>query len=115
MLQAPVVAYRTGHGVIDGRNPLSKFLQESHACWAKTDCVLVAGSNLRIPPSWGIDDQMKVIRIDVDPLDHHLTFRPDLAVTARLEQALPLLLERTAAHNRKRESRTEEMEEIRAG
>jgi acetolactate synthase-1/2/3 large subunit len=114
MLQAPVVAYRTGHGVLDGRNPLSLFMQESHAYWKKTDAVLIVGTNLRLPPVWGIDDQMTTIRIDVDPVDHHLTFRPDIAINARAEDALPELVRRTAAHNPARGSRAREMAEIRA-
>ncbi len=114
MLQAPVVGYRTGQGVLDGRNPLSLHQPASHAYWKKADLVLAVGTHLRVPAGWGIDEAMKIIRIDVDPQTHHLLFRPDLDITARAEQALPVLVERTPAHNRKRSSRQQEMTAIKA-
>lgn len=116
MLQAPVVGYRTGRGVLDYRHPLGHNLHGSHELWKTADVVLAIGSNMRIPiQSWGTDDDLTIIRIDVDPTTHNTFTTPKIAITARAEDALPYLVDRTAAHNRKREDRSEEMTAIKSG
>ncbi len=115
MLEAPVVGYRTGMGIMDGRSYLSLHLPPAHELWKTTDAVLLIGSHAREPlKGWGIDDQMTLIKIDIDPDTHNLFHPPDIAITARAEETLPLLLERTAAHNRQRDSRKEELLALKA-
>ena len=114
-LQAPVVAHRTGLGVIDGRHPLSLHLPASHGYWKKADVVLAIGSYLRSPlTDWGVDANLKVIHLDVDPTTHTILRRPTIALTARAEDVLPELIARVAKHNHPRPSRTGEMLEIKA-
>ncbi|MEZ4619525.1 MAG: thiamine pyrophosphate-binding protein [Caldilineaceae bacterium] len=114
-LQAPVVSYRTGNGVMDGRNELSLFLPAAHAYWQKADVVLAIGSYLRNPiKDWGVDETLKIIRIDIDPDSHAIIRRPDLAITARAETVLPQLVERLATYNRTRPSRKAELAALRA-
>ena len=109
-LQAPVVGYRTGQGVVDGRRYLSLHLQPSHEFWKKTDVVLAIGSYMRVPlQGWGVDDHLKIIRIDVDPTAHATIRKPDIALTARAEDAVPLLLKQVALHNSVRPSREKEL------
>jgi acetolactate synthase-1/2/3 large subunit len=115
LLEAPVVGYRTGMGIMDSRHYLSLHMPPSHAVWRTADAVLLIGTHCRIPlKGWGVDEQMTLIKIDVDPAAHTLIRKPDLAVTARAEEALPLLLERVAAHNQVRASREEELLAIKA-
>lgn len=115
MLQAPVVAYRTGHGVLDSRNPLSLKQPEAHGYYKATDVVLAIGSYMRMPlQRWGSDSNMKIIRIDVDSDAMHRIQRPDLPIVARAEDALPLLLGAVDKHNRKRASRAAQMGELKA-
>lgn len=115
-LQAPVVAHRTGLGVIDGRHPLSLHLPPSHEYWKKADAVLAIGTYLRSPLSeWGVDQGLKVIHLDVDPTTHAILRKPDIALTARAEDALPELMARLGRHNRVRPSRADEVREIKAG
>jgi acetolactate synthase-1/2/3 large subunit len=115
MLEAPVVGYRTGMGIMDGRHYLSLHLPPAHELWKTADAVLLIGSHAREPlKDWGIDDQMMLIKIDIDPATHDLFHSPDIAITARAEDTLPLLLERTAAHNRQRSSREEELLAVKA-
>lgn len=110
MLEAPVVGYRTGMGIMDGRHYLSFHLPPAHELWQSTDAVLLIGTHGRIPlKGWGVDDQMTLIKIDIDPATHELFHPPDIAITARAEETLPLLLERTAAHNQRRDSREVEL------
>ncbi|MFT5195398.1 MAG: acetolactate synthase-1/2/3 large subunit [Cellvibrionaceae bacterium] len=111
-LQAPVVGYRTGMGIMDGRHPLSLHLPPSHEYWKKTDLVLAIGSNLRVPAKWGKDENLKIVQIDVDPTAHGKHVKPDLTITARAEDVMPLLVERTAVYNNVRPSINEEMQQI---
>ncbi len=115
MLEAPVVGYRTGMGIMDGRHYLSLHLPPAHELWKTTDAVLLIGTHAREPlKGWGIDDAMTLIKIDIDPDTHDLFHSPDIAITARAEETLPLLLERTAAHNRQRDSRKDELSALKA-
>lgn len=115
LLQAPVVAYRTGHGVLDSRHDLSLKSPESHQYYKTTDMVLAIGTYMRIPLGrWGSDDNMKVIRIDVDNDAMRRIQKPDLPIVARAEDALPLLIDRVDSYNRVRESRRAEMRELKA-
>ncbi len=114
-LQAPVVAHRTGLGVIDGRHPLSLHLPASHSYWKKVDVVLAIGTYLRSPlTDWGVDANLKVIHLDVDPTTHTILRRPVVALTARAEDALPEIITRVGKHTHPRPSRTNEMLEIKA-
>ncbi|MEM7797965.1 MAG: thiamine pyrophosphate-dependent enzyme [Chloroflexota bacterium] len=115
MLQAPVVGYRTGRGILDYRHPLSHNLHGSHPLWQTADVVLAIGSQMRIPlQSWGTDKEMTIIRIDVDSTTHSVFKTPDIPMTARAEDVLPYLIEQTAKHNRQREDRSAKMEEVKA-
>lgn len=114
MLEAPVVGYRTGMGIMDGRHYLSLHLPPAHELWKTTDAVLLIGSHARETVGWGIDDAMTIIKIDIDPATHDLFHPPHIAITARAEETLPLLLERTAAHNHKRASRKDELLALKA-
>ena len=72
-LQAPVVGYRTGRGILDSRHYLSFPLPASHELWKNADVVLAIGTNMRIPlQNWGVDDKMKIIRIDIDETTHNI-------------------------------------------
>lgn len=115
MLQAPVVGYRTGRGVLDSRHYLSLTVPPSHEYWKKTDVVLAVGTHMRIPlQGWGTDSNMKIIRIDVDSDAMHRIKKPDLPIVARAEDVMPLLVDMVEKHNQKRESREEEMLAIKA-
>ena len=89
MLEAPVVGYRTGMGVMDGRHYLSLHLPPAHELWKTTDAVLLIGTHGRIPlKSWGVDTEMTLIKIDIDPTTHNLYHQPDIPITARARRNL---------------------------
>ncbi|PVE20694.1 acetolactate synthase [Microvirga sp. KLBC 81] len=114
-LQAPVVAYRTGMGVVDARSYLSLHQPAAKELWKRTDVVLAIGSNMRVPArKWIQTYRPDIIRIDVDPTSHRKFFTPECEITARAEQALPLLLRRLENHNTVRPSREAELLEIKA-
>jgi len=114
-LEAPVVGYRTGMGIMDSRHYLSLHMPPSHEVWKTVDVVLLIGTHCRIPlKGWGVDEQMTIIKIDVDPASHDLYHQPDIAITARAEDALPALVTRLGAYNSIRESREDELLAIKA-
>jgi len=114
LLEAPVVGYRTGRGVLDSRHHLSLTMPPSHEFWKKTDVVLAIGTHMRIPlQQWGTDG-ITVIRIDVDSDAMNKIKMPDLPIVARVEDALPELISCIEKYNHKRESRKDEMLAIKA-
>ena len=97
-LRAPVVAYRTGRGIMDSRNPFSFVMPAARALWAQCDVALALGSTMRLPlTSWERRAEQKLLRIDIDPASHSLLRKPTLALTARLEDALPALIRQLTA------------------
>jgi acetolactate synthase-1/2/3 large subunit len=114
-LQAPVVAYRTGRGIMDSRHYLSLTQPAARGLWDAADVVLALGTSLRTQlQGWGPPGDRKVMRVDVDPTVHTTFGRPDLAITARVEDVLPPLLEGVGRHNRRPASREEEMQTVHA-
>ncbi len=115
LLQAPVASFRNGLGVIDGRHDLSLHQPAARDYWNKADVVIAIGANMRTPlQRWGKAAGTKLIRIDVDPTTHPKFVRPDVAITARAEDALPQVLRYAERHNRKREARAPETRAIKA-
>ena len=110
LLQAPVIGYRTGRGVLDSRHYLSLTNPSGHRLWPKVDVALALGSRLEIPQlNWGVDEELTIVRIDADRHAHDRIAMPDLPITARTEDALPLLVPLVEKHNRRRASRKSEM------
>ena len=112
MLQAPVLGYRRGRGVLDSRNPLSITLPLGHELWREADAVLAVGTRLHQPQTvWGLDDALAIIRVDADP-DEPARFRaPAVALIGTAKPILRRLIDALPAHNARRSSRKAEMEE----
>jgi acetolactate synthase-1/2/3 large subunit len=115
LLEAPVVAYRMGHGVIDARHELSLPFPAGHRLWAEADVVLGIGSRLHSQLlGWGIDDALKLIRIEIDPEE---MVRHRVRATALLGDAAAVtrrLIDRIPRHNRKRTAYREEVAGLKA-
>ena len=115
MLQAPVIGYRTGRGVLSSRHYLSHPVPAAHKLWPQVDVALAIGSRFQLPQThWGVDSDLKVIRIDVDAEAMNRINKPDLGIVARNEDVLPPLLPLVEAHNIVRASRETEMLELKA-
>jgi acetolactate synthase-1/2/3 large subunit len=112
MLQAPVMAYRRGRGVLDDRDPLSVNLPMGHELWREADVVLAVGTHLHSPQlSWGLDQDLAIIRVDANPEEPARVRRPAIALIGRAKPILRRLLEVLPAHNARRPSRKAEMQE----
>ena len=115
MLQAPVVMSQHGMGAIDCRHPLAQNMQAGNDLWAQVDVALVVGSRFLFPTlEWGRDQNVKLIRIDVDPTQSLTLWAPDVHVVGTAKAALDALGEKVPRHNVSRASRTEQMAEARA-
>ena len=67
-LQAPIMAKRKGKGIISDEHYLSQNLPAGHRLWGDADAVLAVGTRLKMPLTmWGKDDDLKLVRVDIDP------------------------------------------------
>ena len=108
-LSAPVAAFRNGRGVVSSDNPLSVGMPVAHQLWKTADVVLGLGTRLSQQAAWGVDDDLKVIRIDVDPEEIGRIRSPEIAIAADLRDALPPLL---AALEGREERRADWLDEV---
>jgi acetolactate synthase-1/2/3 large subunit len=116
MLQAPVMAYRRGRGVLDDRDPLSVNLPLGRELWGEADVVLAVGTHLHSPQlQWGLDSDLAIIRVDADPEEPARVRRPAVALVGWAKPILRRLLDVLPAHNFRRPSRKTEMQERHAG
>ena len=68
LLEAPVIAYRRGQGVLSARHRLSVNMPIGHRLWKDADAVLAIGTRLLIQHTqWGVDAGLPVVRIDIEP------------------------------------------------
>ncbi|MCH9693635.1 MAG: hypothetical protein K0U72_03920 [Gammaproteobacteria bacterium] len=92
-LQAPVVSKRKGKGVVSDDHYLSQNLPAGHRLWGKADAVLAVGTRLKMPLTmWGKDEQLKLIRIDIDAKEMTRICDPEVGILADADHALTALL-----------------------
>ncbi len=112
LLQAPVVSYRRGRGVIDDRDPMSVNLPLGRELWAGADVVLAVGTHLHSPLlHWGIDRELAIVRVDADPREPARVVKPAVALIGSAAPILRKLLDVLPAYNARRLSRADEMRE----
>jgi acetolactate synthase-1/2/3 large subunit len=115
MLQAPVLGYRRGRGVLDSRNPFSVTLPLGRDLWGEADAVLAIGTRLLNPLAvWGHDKTLKIVRVDSDPEEPSRQHKPDATLIGDTAPALRKLIDALGRTNQRRASRQEEMEERQA-
>ena len=115
MLQAPVLGFRRGRGVLDSRDPLSVTLPLGRELWGEADAVLAVGTRLHWPiTQWGIDRDLAIIRVDADRDEHTRLHKPAVALTGDAKPILRYLLAALPSHNTKRASRAAELRERQA-
>jgi len=91
-LQAPVMACRSGKGIVSSRHYLSANFPMGHRLWADTDAVIAIGTRLNWPLTmWGKDDDLKLIRVDIDPKQITRICNPEVGIvgdSATIAQAI---------------------------
>lgn len=98
-LNAPVTSFRRGRGAIPTTHPLAVSFTEGHAFWRTADAVLAVGTRLYWPQSnWGVDDALKIVRLDIDPEEITRFRHPTVGLVGdaatTLRALLPALTER---------------------
>jgi acetolactate synthase-1/2/3 large subunit len=112
-LQAPVVTYTGGKGIVSDRHYLAQNLLAGHELWRETDVVLAVGTRFNQPQTrWGLDQDIKVIRIDLDPVEITRIARPTIGIVADAKEALAALGKEFASSQRP--SRKGELDAVKA-
>lgn len=115
MLEAPVISYRRGRGIVPSSHRLAVDLPVGHRLWKDADAVLAVGTRFFIQNgNWGIDPDLKVVRLDIDPDEHERFHKPDVELIGDAAPQLRALIAALPAHNRARASRAEELKGHRA-
>ena len=110
VLQAPVLSYRRGRGVLSDRDPLSVNVPLGRELWGEADVVLGIGTHLHMPLlQWGYDGDLALIAIDLDPEAPARIAKPKVALIGNARPILQRLLDLLPAHNTHRPSRADEM------
>jgi len=110
LLEAPVSSYRRGRGVIPSSHRLAVDMPIGHRLWKDADAVLAVGTRFLIQNSgWGIDRDLKVVRLDIDPDEHERYAKPDVALVGDAAPYLRALIAALPKHNRRRPSRSDEL------
>ena len=91
-LQAPVSTYTGGKGIVSDRHYLAQNLLAGHELWRTADVVLAVGTRFNQPQTrWGLDADIKVIRIDLDPVEITRIAKPAIGIVADAKAALAAL------------------------
>ncbi len=110
MIQAPVVGNRMGRGILSNRHPLSLTHFAAHKLWETADVVLAVGSRLQQPRmNWGTDDGLKIIHVDIDPVEINRIAAPDVAIVGDAQDIMPALVNSVGKLAPARASRADEM------
>ena len=103
LLQAPVLAYRRGRGVLDGRSPFSVTLPLGRELWGEADAVLAVGTRLLTPMNaWGVDSKLQIVRVDADRDEPARLRKPKVALIGDAAPILRRLIDALAKTNARR-------------
>src|SRR5579862_6188958 len=83
-IDAPVVAFRSGRGIVSNAHELGLTMAAAYKLWPKTDLMIGIGTRMELPTMtrWPYrPDGIKSVRIDIDPSEMR-RFTPDAAVIA---------------------------------
>jgi acetolactate synthase I/II/III large subunit len=93
-IDAPVVAFRSGRGIVSNAHELGLTMAAAYRLWPKTDLMIGIGTRLELPTMtrWPYRPQgLKSVRIDIDPAEMR-RYPPDAAIVADAKAAAAELL-----------------------
>ncbi|WJR80666.1 thiamine pyrophosphate-dependent enzyme [Bradyrhizobium sp. NP1] len=82
LIDAPVVAFRSGRGIVSNAHELGLTMAAAYRLWPQTDLMIGIGTRLELPTMsrWPYrPDGLKSVRIDIDPSEMR-RYTPDVAV-----------------------------------
>jgi acetolactate synthase I/II/III large subunit len=105
-IEAPVVAFRSGRGILSNAHELGLTMAAAYELWPQTDLMIGVGTRLELPLwRWPFrPNGLKSIRIDIDPAEMRRT-TPDVAVIADADAATRALVAAIGATGAKHGSR----------
>jgi acetolactate synthase-1/2/3 large subunit len=114
VLQAPVIMTPSGRGVVSDRHPMALTMLGGRHVYADADVVLAIGTRFDRPATdWGIDDDMKVIRVDVDAGEVDRILEPEIGLVGDSNRVLGQIFDQVDRKTYTRPSRAAELDEIR--
>ena len=115
MIQAPVVSFRSGRGIVSNASPYGLTCAEGFQAWDHTDCLIGIGTRLELPyMRWQkVPAELKVIRIDIDPTEM-ARLQPDIGIVGDSTMATGKLIEKLTPVLKQRQSREQELSNIKA-
>jgi acetolactate synthase I/II/III large subunit len=84
LIDAPVVAFRSGRGIVSNAHELGLTMAAAYRLWPQTDLMIGIGTRLELPAMsrWPfLPDGLKSIRIDIDPVEMR-RLQPNAAIVA---------------------------------
>jgi acetolactate synthase-1/2/3 large subunit len=93
LLDAPVVAFRSGRGVVSDEHELGLTLAAARRLWRQTDVLLGIGSRIEVPyiRFQHVPPGMRMIRVDIDPAEMR-RLPPDVEIVADARDAVRELI-----------------------
>jgi acetolactate synthase I/II/III large subunit len=94
LIDAPVVAFRSGRGIVSNAHELGLTMAAAYRLWPQTDLMIGIGTRLELPTMsrWPfLPEGLKSIRIDIDPTEMR-RFQPNAAVVADAKAGIAELL-----------------------
>jgi acetolactate synthase I/II/III large subunit len=94
LIDAPVVAFRSGRGIVSNAHELGLTFAAAYRLWPRTDLMIGIGTRLELPTMsrWPYrPDGLKCVRIDIDPSEMR-RYTPDAAVISDAKAGTAALL-----------------------
>jgi acetolactate synthase-1/2/3 large subunit len=114
-LQAPVVAFRSGKGIVSAEHYLSANYPMGHRLWEDADAVLAIGTRLHWPlVMWGKDDELQLVRVDIDPVQVERICKPELGIVGDAADVAAAISAELEATGHSAESREQELVTLKA-
>jgi acetolactate synthase-1/2/3 large subunit len=115
LIDAPVVSFRSGRGIMPDEHPLGLTLPAGHRLWPKVDVVIGIGSRMLEPlRHWGVDKDLKVVRIDIDPAEVSRTGEPTVGIVGDAAATLAALLPSIESRLLRRPARRPDYADVKA-
>jgi acetolactate synthase I/II/III large subunit len=115
LLQAPVVSFRSGRGVISDRHYLSQVFPAGYELWKRADVVIGIGTRMEQQLLyWKTGPAMKIIRIDIDAAEIERIEKPAVGIHADAREAITALIASVGRQQKQRASREAELREVKA-
>lgn len=114
LIQAPIVSRHMGRGVVRSDDDYALPAAAALPHWPDVDVVIGIGTRLQQLREWGMDQRLRVIRIDLDQAEVSRIAPPDAAIIGDAAEATRQLVSALRAHGLSPAPRTAEFAAIRA-